>query len=291
MDNLPEPVGFDTALEKFINHLVANSRSSATRIAYGSDLAQLKDHLFEKRITQATTVQADHLKDYIDHLFSKNYTPKSISRKINSLKTFFRYLHREKIVFVNPAEDLVHPHYDTKAPRILSPEEYRSLRDVVRLDIRISAIVELLLQTGMRISELANLRVDDVKKNELFIRGQENNLSRSIGIGKPAATALSNYLSMRPEVKDDHLFVTKTGRPLLIRNIRTSVDRYFKKAGIKDVKVNDLRHTFIAHQLKNGVKPEVVHKHVGHKRLSSTQKYLEYLQITEEFTLTRIIEL
>jgi site-specific recombinase XerD len=78
---------------------------------------------------------------------------------------------------------------------------------------------------------------------------------------------------------------------LLIRNIRTSVDRYFRKAGLKGVKVNDLRHTFIAHQLKSGVQPEVVHKHVGHKRLSSTQKYLEHLDIKEEFTLTHIVEL
>jgi site-specific recombinase XerD len=291
MDNLPEPMSFETALEKFVKHLESHNRSSATRIAYGSDLSQLRDHMTEKRITQATTVQNEHLKEYVVHLFSKNYTSKSISRKINSIKTFFRYLHQEKIVFVNPAEELSHPHYDTKPPRILSPEEYRSLRDAVRLDIRISAIVEVLLQTGMRISELANLRVEDVRKNELFIRSQENNPARTIPVSKAASTALSNYQSMRPDVKDDHLFVTKTGRPLLIRNIRTSVDRYFKKAGIKDVKVNDLRHTFIAHQLKNGVHPEVVHKHVGHKRLSSTQKYIEHLEIKEEFTLTRIIEL
>jgi len=69
------------------------------------------------------------------------------------------------------------------------------------------------------------------------------------------------------------------------------VDRYFKKAGLKGTKVNDLRHTFIAHQLKAGVHPETTYKHVGHKRLSSTQKYLEHIEIKEEATLTRIIEL
>jgi site-specific recombinase XerD len=291
MDNTLNPVSFETALEKFLKHLESKSRSSATRIAYGSDLKQLMEHMGNKRITQATTIGPDHLREYIDSLFSQAYTAKSISRKINSMKTFFSFMHAEQLITTNPAEHLAHPKYDIKPPRVLSPEEYKALRDVVRLDIRIGTIVELLLQTGMRISELANLRLEDVKKNELHIRPIENNPSRDIPLTKSAATAVSNYLSLRPKVTDNHIFVTKTGRPLLIRNIRTSIDRYFKKAGIKNVKVNDLRHTFIAHQLKNGVRAEVVHKHVGHKRLSSTQKYLEFLQIKDELTATRIIEL
>lgn len=291
MDNIPDPVSFETALEKFIKSLESKSRSTATRIAYGSDLKQLMDHMKGKRITQATSISPEHLAEYIENLFSQSYTSKSISRKINSMKTFFRYMHSEKLITANPAESMTHPKYDIKPPRILSSEEYKALRDVVRLDIRIGTIIELLLQTGMRISELANLRLDDVKKNELHVRAMENNPSRDIPLTRSASTALSNYLSLRPQVSDNHIFVTKTGRPLLIRNIRTSIDRYFKKAGLKNVKVNDLRHTFIAHQLKSGVQTEVVHKHVGHKRLSSTQKYLNHLEIREELTLTRIIEL
>jgi site-specific recombinase XerD len=122
-------------------------------------------------------------------------------------------------------------------------------------------------------------------------RSQENNPERTISLNKPAAASVQNYLSLRPKVNDAHLFVTKTGRPLLVRNIRTAIDRYFRKAGIKDAKVNDLRHTFIAHQLKNGVQPEVVHKHVGHRRLSSTQKYLEYITVDVVETHTRLLEI
>jgi site-specific recombinase XerD len=291
MNSLPDPVSFESALEKFLKYLETQSRSSATRIAYGSDLGQLKDHMLGRRITQATTILPEHLQEYLSHLSSQNYTAKSISRKINSLKTFFRYLHQESIITVNPAQSLPHPKYDIKPPRILSSDEYKALRDAVRLDIRIGTVIELLLQTGMRISELANLRVEDVKKNELQIRSIENNPARNIPLPRSASVAVTNYLAMRPKVQNDHLFVTKTGRPLLIRNIRTSIDRYFKKAGLKNVKVNDLRHTFIAHQLRNGVQPEIIHKHVGHKRLSSTQKYLEFLQIKEELTATRLVEL
>ena len=291
MSDLPEPVSFHTALEKFLDHLRSQKRSTATTIAYGSDLEQLKKHLDERRITQATTVRTEHLETYVEYLATQNYTPKSISRKINSLKTFFKFLHLEKIVPENPAHPLTHPKYDTKPPHILTPAEVQSLRDAARLDIRISAIVELLLQTGMRISELANLRVEDIRKNEIHIGVLENNPARTIPVSRSASVAVQNYLAVRPKVTDPHLFVTKTGRPLLVRNIRTSIDRYFKKAGVKDAKVNDLRHTFIAHQLRQGVDPELIHKHVGHRRLTSTQKYLEYITVDVVETHTSLSEL
>lgn len=291
MTDLPTPVSFTTALEKFLDHLRSQKRSSATAIAYHSDLQQLKNHLDQQKITQATTVRTEHLERYVSSLADQNYTPKSISRKINSFKTFFKFLHGQKLVSENPAHPLTHPKYETKPPRFLTPAEIRNLRDAARLDIRISTIIELLLQTGMRISELAGLRIEDIKKTEAFIQPLENNPARNIFLNRPAISAVNNYLNLRPKVSDPHLFVTKTGRPLLIRNIRTAIDRYFQKAGVKDAKVNDLRHTFIAHQLKHGVEPEVVHKHVGHKRLNSTQKYLDHISIEAATTTTRLFEL
>lgn len=291
MQDLPNPVSLTTALEKFLSYLKSQKRSQATTIAYSSDLRQLQEHLVGHKITQATTVATTHLEGYIESLHGQNYTLKSISRKINSLKTFFKYLHSEGLLTENPANSLTHPKVESKAPRIFSPQEVKNLRDAVRLDIRISAIVEILLQTGVRISELANLRLDDIKKNEALIRAQENNPARTVPLNKPALSAIQNYLSLRPKVENDHLFVTKTGHQLLVRNIRTAIDRYFRKAGVKEAKVNDLRHTFIAHQLKNGVLPELIHKHVGHRRLSSTQKYLDYITIDVTETHTRLLEL
>lgn len=291
MDTLPTPVSFDIALEKFLTYLKVQKRSSATAVAYGSDLGQLRDHLSSHKITQATTVATEHLQGYIDFLGSQSYTPKSVSRKINSIKTFFKFLVSENLVPANPSAPLTHPKYDTKPPRILTPTEIKNLRDASRLDIRISTVIELLLQTGIRISELANIRLEDLKKSELYVRSIENNPARTIPLNRPSSVSLQNYLAIRPKVTDSHLFVTKTGHPLLIRNIRTVVDRYFKKAGLKEVKVNDLRHTFIAHQLKAGVEPTFIHKHIGHRRLSSTQKYLEFITIDITETHVRLIEL
>ncbi len=278
MNDLPTPISFDTALEKFSEFLKSQKRSSATVTAYNGDLVQLKNHFVDRRITQVTTLTPQHLADYLAFLSGNNYTAKSVSRKINSLKTFFKFLNQNSLTPTNPAADLAHPKYVTSAPRILLPLEYKSLRDAVRLDIRMSAIVELLLQTGMRISELANLHTEDIKKNEVYIRPLENNPGRAIPINHSVSTAVGNYLAVRPAVADTHLFITKTGHPLLIRNIRTAIDRFFRIAGVKTAKVNDLRHTFMAHQLSCGCDPLYLSQIVGHKRLSSTTKYLDFVK-------------
>jgi len=146
--------------------------------------------------------------------------------------------------------------------------EYRSLRDACRQDPRISAIVELLLQTGIRISELANLRLEDVKENSLFIRPQYSQAGRTVPLNKAGYQALKRYLDQRPKTKDDHIFITSCGRPFLIRNIREAIKRYMEIAGVKNASVNDLRHTFIAHHLQANTPLPTLAKLVGHKRIS-----------------------
>lgn len=291
-DTAINPVSFDTALEKFLHYLRSQSRSSATIVAYNSDISQLKNHLSGQRITQATTVQTPHLEDFIRHMGTNGYTAKSISRKINSIKTFFKFLLESGLHVIDPAAILTHPKYQSLPPRVLTDVEYKSLREAVRLDIRMSAVVEILLQTGIRISELANLRIDDIHKNEMTIRAWENNPLRTIQFNKTTLSAIQNYLAIRPKVDNDHLFITKTGRPLLVRNIRTAIDRYFKTASIKGAKVNDLRHTFVAHQLAGGVDPEFLSKTVGHKRLTSTSKYLDHTKPPSNLAFSsKLIEL
>jgi len=140
-----------------------------------------------------------------------------------------------------------------------------------------SAVIELLLQTGIRIGELANLRLSDINKDSLHIAPFEKHEERTVPLNKRAQEALNKYMGVRPKVTDDHLFVTKSGKPFLIRNIRTAIERYFRLAEIKSAKVNDLRHTFVAHHLKHGVSLVVLSKVLGHKRLSTTERYLQYV--------------
>lgn len=272
------------AHKKFVNHLNSEGRSSATVLAYGKDIEQLRDFLTELKKSQVHEVTTNDLQAFMAKLQKEGYTPKSISRKTNSTKTFFRFLKINDFVTDDPAVLLEHPKFEMKPPRILTKMEYRALRDAARDDIRISAIIELLLQTGVRIGELAKLKLPDFKfgnsgkAGELHVPAGESYPERTVPLNKAAEGSLKKYLEIRPETKEDTLFVTKTGRPLLVRNIRTAIDRYFKLAGIKDAKVNDLRHTFVAHHLMSGTSLVLVSKLAGHKRLATTEKYLNLIQ-------------
>jgi len=156
--------------------------------------------------------------------------------------------------------------------------EYRALRDACRADVRIAAIVELLLQTGMRIGEIPFLTVENAVDGFIKIPVIEGHPSREIPMNKAVKEALDAYLTVRPKIPAKTLFVTKTGHQLLIRNIRSAVDRYFKIAGISGAKVNDLRHTFIAYHLAAGTSPLIISKLAGHKRITTTEKYLQFLK-------------
>lgn len=267
-----------SAREEFINHLKKNEYSSSTILAYQADLAQLVDFLNQKQITQTTSVLSEHIEAFKNHLGEKKYTLKSVSRKLNSIKSFFRYLLTQKAISTDPANMVEHPKFESTAPRVLSRLEYRALRDASRDDPRMAAIIELLLQTGMRIGELARLELTDISDKEMKIRPYESQLERTIPFSPAAKRSLDRYLEIRPSAKTKTVFITKKLRPMPVRNIRSAVDRYFRLAGVENVTVNDLRHTFIMHQLTAGVSPVLVQKIVGHKRLVTTEKYLKLLK-------------
>ena len=278
---------FASLQKSFIEDLEQKGRSHSTIIAYAKDIEQLLNFLSSHGSSSLKDVSIAELEEFKADLNANNYTPKSISRKINSTRTFFKYLMDNNYITDNPADKLAHPKFEIKPPRVLSEMEYRSLRDVSRADTRLYSIVEILLQTGIRIGELANLTLDDIKESGrgiryLYIREQGSHGARKVPINKSAFSAIQEYLKIRPETEDETLFITKNGRPLLVRNIRTAIDKAFEKAGVVNAKVNDLRNTFIAHHLANGVRLETVSKLVGHKRLSTTEKYLNLVKSNKE---------
>jgi site-specific recombinase XerD len=271
---------FATSINNFKTHLTTLGRANATILAYTKDIEQLGNFLKENlKLISINDIKTEDINSFKEHLTKKDYTAKSISRKINSIKSFFSFVQSQGTIKDNPALTVVHPKYEVKPPRILSKLEYRALRDICRDDSRIFAIVEILLQTGIRISELANLKISDVnlEENKAAIVAHESHPERTIPFNQASKDALEKYLKDRPKAETQVIFITKTGNPFLIRNIRSSLDRYFKLAGIENVKVNDLRHTFITHQLSAGSPLVYISKLVGHKRLSTTEKYLEFI--------------
>ncbi len=279
------------AIELFVKNLKSQGRSNNTIIAYQGDLTQLSSFLTELGIGSVDQVSTANIETFKKGLEKKKYTPKSISRKLNSIKSFFRFLEEEKIIDQDPSKTISHPKLKPSIPRILKPSEYRALRDASRHDQRTTAIVELMLQSGLRIGEVANLQLSDIKQEELIIQPYESHPARKVPLNRSAKKALDAYLNVRGETKINYIFITKTGRALLIRNIRSTLRNYLRKSELADVKVNDLRNTFITYQLSAGVPLDIIAKIVGHQRISTTEKYLNLVTQTENKRTIKLKEL
>lgn len=281
-------IPLSTARENFIKNLQDKKRAQATVIAYSKDIEQLVSFLKKnKNKTMAHEVTKADIEDFLRYLAENSYTKKTISRKINAIKTFFKYLLDSGEIQSDPAQLITHPKVEQSAPRILSKIEYRALRDTVKDDVRTRAIVEILLQTGLRVSELAAIKVSHItfgqngEQGTLEVPGTQSIPGRTIPLNEAVQDAIREYLKIRPKSETDYLFITKNGKPLLIRNIRATLTRYFKQIGLEDVTVNDLRHTFVAEHLKRGASVLLVSKIAGHKRLTTTENYLRYIERTE----------
>ena len=293
-----EMASLKSAHEEFISHLRERNRAHATILAYGKDIDQLIEFLQELKHANISDITSDDIQAFLAKLLKNGYTPKSVSRKTNAVKTFFRFLKVNEYIADDPAALVSHPKFETKAPRILNEMEYRALRDAVSGDARTYAVVELLLQTGLRIGELARLRLEDIKlgtgnkDGELTVCPFNRHECRIIPLNQKAQKALRAYLEIRPKsARSKNLFITRTGKPLMVRNIRATIMRYYDIAGIENASINALRHTFIAHHLKRGASLVLVSKVAGHKRISTTEKYLDYINVDAKQEKMELAEL
>lgn len=278
-------------LPRFIESLKEKQRSPSTILAYRSDLEQLVEFLTKLGKATPETIRPADLDSFRDTLLADKFTPKTVSRKLNAVKTFFRWMLSENIATSDPSVSVAHPKIENSMPKFLSQLEYRALRDVVRTDARIAAMIELILQTGLRISEVASLKTINVLDTEVKITSYATQPERTVPLNKPAKDALATYLNQRPKVDSEYVFISKNGKPLAVRNIRASVARYIQKAELPSYSVNDLRTTFIVENLKAGVDLVLLSQVTGHKRLSTTEKYLELAGIKEPGKKQGLIEL
>ena len=279
-------------LPKFIDSLKEKGRSPATVLAYRADLEQLIVFLHGKNKVMPEGITSSDLEAFRDTLLAEKYTPKSVSRKLNAVKTFFRWLISENHLTSDPSVNVAHPKIESSLPKFLSQLEYRALRDVVRADTRIAAIVELILQAGLRISEVASLKTENVKADSLKVEAYATQPERTIPLNRPAKDALAGYMSDRPtKIASVYVFISKNGKALAVRNIRAAIDRYMQRAEIPNYSVNDLRTTFMVENIKSGVDLVLLSQVSGHKRLSTTERYLELAQVKEPGKRQSLIEL
>src|SRR3989338_11094626 len=179
-------------LDKFVSYLNSQGKSNFTIVAYKKDLEQFVGYLASKEKNDVREIKKEDVDGFINKLLQDNYTKKSASRKLNWIRTFFRYLKNEGAVDQNPSLEVSHPKYSQAPPRIFSKLEYRALRDLGKEDPRTYALIEILLQTGVKIGELANLRISDAEEGDLRVRTYGKSLERKVPLNKAAKKAVDD---------------------------------------------------------------------------------------------------
>jgi site-specific recombinase XerD len=273
------------ALELFIvEGMPARNFSERTRAVYLSDLRNTIAYLESLGVRELGEVGLQHLESYQAEMDRRAYKPSTRNRKTHSLKTFFAYLTRHAIIMKNVAAELIPPAVPTQEPRYLPKDEYQRLQLACRHHPRDAAIIEVFLQTGMRLSELARLTLDDIELPTKITRDPDNTgevrIKRkggkvsSLVLNHKACKALSVYLKVRPRVSYSTVFITKFGKPMGVRSIQQAIEKHLDEAGIRGISVHKLRHTFATHHVAQGTDLKLIQDMLGHASLKTTAVYL-----------------
>jgi tyrosine recombinase XerC len=270
---------------KYIQYLEAERNASYYTVRnYKADLLDFFYFLRKKKTSSLNEVDRKVLRDYLSHLVEQGIVKASIARKLSAIRSFYRYLVREKIISASPIEMVSSPKLDKRLPSFLTLDEVKRLLEAPDLSTpqgqRDRALLELLYASGLRVSELVSLELGQINldTNEIRVWGKGSK-ERVVLMGKPAAEALSNYLTHgRPkllaEKRSNALFLNRYGQRIPERRVQRILEQYAKKSGIgKKVHPHMLRHTFATHLLDGGADLRVVQELLGHARLSSTQIY------------------
>ncbi len=270
---------------KYKNYLeVERNASPYTVRNYTTDLLGFFRFLRDEEIDSLTEVDRYTLRDYLSRLMEQGLVKASIARKLSAIRSFYRYLLREEIIATSPVATTSSPKLDKRLPSFLSRAEIDRLLEAPDLStpqgLRDRALLELLYASGIRVSELVSLNLEQVNldSNEIRVWGKGSK-ERVVLIGEPAARALIAYLDRgRPELlaekRGNALLLNRYGKRLLERRVQRILGKYANIAGIgKRVYPHMLRHTFATHLLDGGADLRVVQELLGHASLSSTQIY------------------
>ena len=254
--------------------------SNYTILNYGKDLKVFLRFLDENKINSFNKVDYQVIRQYLAHLYELEYTSKSIARHISSLKSFYKYLLKEDIVKTNPTHLISNPKIEKKLPKFLYYNELEKLFAIpdqtTLFGMRDLTIIETFYSTGIRVSELINIKIGDIDFHEQTIRILgKGNKERIVLYGKVLKDYLAKYLPLRSEkATTDYLFINKYGKGLTDRGVRLIIDNILKKGLVNyHISPHTLRHTFATHMLDNGADLRVVQELLGHESLSSTEVY------------------
>ncbi|SCG83332.1 Tyrosine recombinase xerD [Proteiniborus sp. DW1] len=275
----------DSNLHNFNGYLEVEKELSHNTIeSYNRDLKQFSNYLKENGISDFTNVNKTLIITYLMSMQKSGKSVSTISRSIASLRSFYQFLLNEGIISKDPTINLQSPKQEKKLPSILTPKEVEILLEQPDLDcskgIRDKAMLELLYASGIRVSELIALNVDDINLYmDYIISSKDTPNERVIPIGKMAVNFLSIYIekhrmNLIKDLKEKSLFVNYHGKRLTRQGFWKIVRGYTKRAKInKNITPHTLRHSFAAHLLQNGADLKSVQEMLGHADISTTQVY------------------
>jgi site-specific recombinase XerD len=270
------------SLQLFLRALQGQNFSPKTLRAYGDDLSQFLGWVENNRVDWDTPTHFDRadIEGFMQYLAAKRLTGVTRVRKLAAIRKFFTFLEENKILAANPANTVKGARREEKEPNILYKEQYKALLFEASDNIRDYAIIQTFLQTGIRLSELASLRAEDVdlEHRNLTVRQGKGKKDRQIPLVDDVLKALRNYVRYRNTqliLDDDTFFLAKNGTSLNVSTVKYTVAKYVKKAGIrKKVSVHTLRHTFGAHKADKHMSVATLQELMGHKKKETTLKYI-----------------
>ena len=268
-------------INNYKDYLLQNDKSENTVYAYVTDVNLYSKYLEKKEMNLYTSDNVA-IMGYIQHLLNQGKSERSINRIVISLRSFYGYLKSRSLVNDIPKISYKSSRTTKKLPQILTVEEVDKIIRSVDKDgpkgIRDNALLELMYATGMKVSELISVNVEDVNLDLSFVKCIDNkHFERLIPIGRSACRAIEEYLAIRDQVADagvTNLFVNLNGQKLTRQGIWRIVKEYSHRAGIdKDVNLNTFRHSFAVHLLQNGANVRAVQKLLGNQVLTYMDTY------------------
>ena len=268
-------------ISEFLRYLLIDKGYSNNTIeSYKRDLEKFLEFNTNKNIKD---INNSDLKEYIKYLKKENLNEKSIARNISSLKSFYKFLNIEKYINNNPSDTLFLPKIKKNLPNILTEDEVLNLLDIKLIDnfsYRNKSMLELMYATGLRVSELINLKLEDIDLSQDIIRTfGKGSKERTIPIGDYAKEYLEKYIyeyreSMLKKECSEYVFLNNHGKQITRQGFFKIVKKIANEKGIvKDLSPHTLRHSFASHLLKYGADLRTIQELLGHSDISTTQIY------------------
>lgn len=272
-------------LEQFLDYVsLEKGLSPNTRAAYAGDLERFLNYLTSRGVVSINAVRREHITDFLMAQRDQGISTNSLCRRLVAIKVFFRYLQQEGLLAANVTEAMDSPKIWKMLPGTLTYREVERLLaspdPSQRFGLRDQAILETMYGTGLRVSELAALTLNDLHFDEGYVRCLgKGNKERVVPIGEKARSVLRRYLDeSRPALAKDRpvhaVFLNYRGRPLSRKGLWKLIKKHARAAGItKNVKPHTLRHSFASHLLANGAPLRMIQEMLGHADISTTQIY------------------